>query len=75
MFCLAIARYLCIAHWLICLFEGRNDIHAALAMGIWMWFNLLSETVHTFITADFVFLYVQSYAAGLPSVRIGEGFV
>ena len=75
LFCLAISRYLCLAHWLLQLVDRNGELLSALGQGPWAWLVAVAEIVQTFIMADFVYLYVTSYARGLPTVQLGNGGV
>ena len=66
-----LCRYLCLAFWVLRVVDNKGYLVEALGAGPWAALVLVAEVVQSFILADFTMVYIQSYARGLPSVRIG----
>lgn len=74
-FCLALSRFLCLAHWVLQLVDRNGTLVYALGRGPWAALVLIAEGVQTFILTDFTLLYISAYARGIPVVRVAEGIV
>ena len=74
-FCLALSRYLCLAHWILQLVESHSEGWNSLSQGMWAYLVLFGEVVQTAILADFSYLYLVSNMRGMPVVKVAEGIV
>ncbi|KAG2321206.1 hypothetical protein Bca52824_014419 [Brassica carinata] len=78
-FALGIARFLSCAHWILeVVLDARGGLLTALgsgSYGLWPFMVILSETIQTFILADFCYYYVQSLMGGQLVLRLPSGVV
>ncbi|XP_068655337.1 uncharacterized protein [Aristolochia californica] len=70
-FALGISRFLSCAHWILRIVETRGRYFYIWGGGyLWVPAILISETVQTFILADFCYYYVKSIVDGQLLVRL-----